>query len=69
MLKIENSDEYYDEKLLGSGRIIKEYFNELTNEIFKQNYNYAKAYNEYTGVNGELPLLYKERNMYSIISS
>ncbi len=59
---------YYKSDSIRNGRLSSKFFEELTNNIFENSYEYWKMYKEITGLK-ENPLLYNERNMYSIVAS
>ncbi len=72
-LKIEVSSKDYNSDTIDNGRIVKSFFITLANNVFNQSYKYYEKYNEYKDMNDEndvyeLPLLYNERNIYSLIA-
>lgn len=67
-LKISLQDRNFFTKGIANGEIIKEFFFDLSKNIFSHSYQYSIKHKELTG-NQELPLLYDERNLYSITAS
>ncbi len=67
-LDISIDKKYYKSDSVRNGRLAAKFFEELTNNIFGNSYEYWKTYKETTGIE-ENPLLYNERNVYSTIAS
>jgi len=66
-LKIEIDKKYYKSDSITNGRTIASFFEQLSNNIFKQSYRYWKENSKITK-RGELPILFGERNIYSTIA-
>jgi hypothetical protein len=67
-LKISVDDKYFKSDKIMHGRVVHKFFEELINIVFNKASLYWQAQLDMTK-NGELPLLYNERNLYSIFAS
>jgi hypothetical protein len=67
-LSISVDKKYFKSDSIVHGRKIGDFFEQLTTNVFHQSYQYWKASRDLIG-KGDLPLLYKERNLYSIFAS
>ena len=67
-IKIAIDDKYYKSDEIVHGRIIRKFIEELSENVFKKAHQYCEEYFDITG-SRELPLLYGERNLYSIFAS
>lgn len=63
-----NDNNYKSDSIPKNGRIIKRFFRELSTNVFNHSYKYYQKYFEFTG-HHENPLLYGEKNLYSLFSS
>ena len=63
-LSITLDKKHYKSDAINNGRVIASFFEKLTSQIFKQSYKYNKQHQLITGY-GEIPILMKERNLYS----
>lgn len=66
-IQIEFDDNNYRSDLIVNGRIVKKFFKTLSTNIFANALEYNQKHKEYAG-SGDYPLLYKERNIYSLLS-
>jgi hypothetical protein len=67
-LSIVVDKKYFKSDSIVHGRKIGDFFEQLTANVFSQSYQYWKASRDFVEY-AELPLLYKERNLYSIFAS
>lgn len=67
-LNISIDDTYYKSDSIEHGRVIRRFLDELMQRVYLKAYRYWQAQMELTG-NPDMPLLYKERNLYSIFAS
>lgn len=67
-LSIAVDKKYFKSDSIVHGRKIGDFFEQLTANVFSQSYQYWKASRDLVG-SEELPLLYKERNLYSIFAT
>lgn len=67
-IQIDFNDNNYRSDSIPNGRIIKRFFRELSTKVFNNSNEYYQKYLEFTGYH-ENPLLYGERNLYSLFSS
>ena len=71
-LDIRANDKHYKSDNIANGRIIKKFFLNLSDNIFKQSLKYWEHHKNLMGEDeaggGEIPLLWGERNLYSTIS-
>lgn len=63
-LNISLDKKHFKSDSINNGRAISSFFEKLTNNIFEQSYKYWKQHKKITG-SGEIPILMKERNLYS----
>ncbi len=61
-------DKYYKSDSLEKGRIARDFFEQLTNTIFKKSYRHFEAYKEITDDNW-LPIAYGEKKAYSTVAA
>lgn len=66
-IQIEFNDNNYRSDSIVNGRIIKRFFKLLSTNIFVNALEYNQKHKEYAGI-GDNPLLYKERNIYSLLA-
>ncbi len=67
-LKIKLQDRYFKPGSIANGKLIKDFFTDLSTNIFIHSYKYSKKHKELTK-EPDFPLLYVERNLYSIVAS
>lgn len=67
-LNITIDDTYYRSDSIVHGRVIRKFLDELMQRVYLKAYRAWQMQMELTG-NSDLPLLYKERNLYSIFAS
>lgn len=67
-LAISVDDKYFKSDSIIRGRLVRRFFEALTTNVFKQSYRFWEESKTLTGAD-ELPLLYGERNLYSIFAS
>ena len=67
-LSISIDKKYFKSDSIVHGRKIGDFFEQLTANVFSQSYQYWKASSDLSE-SRDLPLLYKERNLYSIFAS
>lgn len=67
-LEICVNDDYYDSDAIEHGRMAKAFFKELAEKMFVQAYRHWEFYGRFAGIQ-EMPLLYSERNLYSLVGS
>jgi hypothetical protein len=68
-LNIKIDKKYYKADTISNGRIIRAFFERLTQNVFEQSYSYWKNYYEIMKETGHLPILYTERNLYSTFAA
>lgn len=61
-------DKYFKSDEIIHGRVVRKFLEKLIGKVFKKAHHYWRAYSDLTGV-GEFPLLYDERNLYSIFAA
>ncbi|MDO8270453.1 MAG: hypothetical protein Q7U82_00840 [Gammaproteobacteria bacterium] len=66
-LKIEIDKKYFKSDSLLNGRLVGKFFRELSNNVFKQSSKYFEWAEKYED-GGEIPLLFGERNLYSVFA-
>ena len=67
-LDIAVNDAYYDADAIEHGRLARTFFKSLAENVFERSHQFWRSYNEFVD-RPELPLLYSERNLYSIFAS
>jgi len=69
-VQISFNEKFYKSDDIKNGRIIKRFFRQLTTNVFKMSDKYSRQYKEISNDNeNEIPLLYGERNLYSLFAS
>jgi len=68
-LHIEIDDKHYKSDAIDNGRVVKRFFGKLSRIVFNDSYRYFKEYKAITGSCEDIPLVYPERNLYSVFSS
>lgn len=66
-MQIEFNDNNYLSDSIINGRIVKKFFKTLSTNIFTNALEYNQKHHEFAGI-GENPLLFKERNIYSLFA-
>lgn len=67
-MKITFNEKYYKSDEIKNGRIVKRFFKQLTTNVFKMSGKYERKYKNIIG-ESQIPLLYGERNLYSLFTS
>jgi len=67
-VQISINDKFYKSDDIKNGRIVKRFFKQLTTNVFKMSDKHSRQYQEIIG-ESEIPLLYGERNLYSLFAS
>ncbi len=68
-LNIAVDSKYYSSDTISNGRIIRQFFEILTKNVFEQSYSYWKNYYEIMRDTDHPPLLRTERNLYSAFAA
>lgn len=67
-LDISVDRKYFNSDSIANGRLIGNFLDTLANNVFSQSYRHWKSYRDMVKI-CELPLLYGERNLYSIFAA
>jgi len=67
-LEILFNDNYFKSDEIIHGRVVRKFLDALIEKVFKKAHRYWQVHKDLTDC-GELPLLYNERNLYSIFAS
>lgn len=67
-LDISVDRKYFRADSINHGRLTRDFFETMTENVFNQSYRYWKEYRDLVKC-GEVPLLHGERNLYSIFAS
>lgn len=66
-LDIELDKKYYKSDFIENGRVVSKFFKMFSDNIFNQSYKYYESTKNINGV-PELPILFDERNLYSLVA-
>lgn len=67
-LEITVNDAHYNADAIEHGRLARTFFKTLAENVFDRSNQFWRTYHEFAGLR-EMPLLYGERNLYSIFAS
>lgn len=67
-LDISVNNAHYNADTIEHGRLARTFFKSLAENVFELSHRFWQAYHEFAGLR-EMPLLYSERNLYSIFAS
>lgn len=68
-LDITIDKKYYDLTVISNGKIIGNFFDTLTRNVFEQSHNYWRSYREIMKSTSNPPILCSERNLYSTFAT